>query len=210
MGLRSELEKYLETNKKGVYIELGAYDGVTQSNTKWLEDDYNWSGILIEPSTLNYSKCLKNRKNNNIVNCVCVSFDYKKETIKGDFHRNSPMSSVDGIRNKNRKNFTKNLSLQEFKTTTLQKVIDDSKFVDIDFLSLDVEGYELEVLKGVDFKKQKIKYILIEVYNKDKDDIFSYMENNNYSFIKNISNFKKETHPRWDGTHNDYLFKLNE
>ena len=68
--------------------------------------------------------------------------------------------------------------------------------------------YELEVLKGIDFTKQTINYILIEVYEKDRNAILSFMEDKGYVLIGNISNFTKETHPNWDGTHNDYLFKI--
>lgn len=111
------------------------------------------------------------------------------------------MCSVGGKR-KNR------ASTQEVKAFTLQKLIDDSKYKEIDFLSLDVEGYELEVLKDINFSSQKIKFFLIEIYNKDKDIIFDFMDKNNYILMENITNFKKSTHPNWDGTHNDYLFKL--
>jgi len=65
--------------RNGAYIELGANDGAFQSNTKWLEDDFGWSGILIEPSFVGYDACLKTRPNNKIFNSACVSFDYKKK-----------------------------------------------------------------------------------------------------------------------------------
>ena len=198
--MEEKLKKYLDYKKSGIYIELGAFDGVFQSNTKWLEDNYGWTGILIEPSPNKYKECLNNRKNNIIHNCACVSFDYANERIKGDFI-GTPMCSVGGKR-KNR------VPTQEVKAFTLQKLIDDSKYKEIDFLSLDVEGYELEVLKGINFSSQKIKFFLIEIYNKDKDIIFDFMDKNNYILMENITNFKKSTHPNWDGTHNDYLFKL--
>lgn len=200
--MRDKLEYYIKPQKNGVYIELGALDGVVQSNTKWLEDEYDWSGILIEPSIKKYDECKSNRPNNIIFNCACVSFEYKENTIKGDFN-GSPMSSVGG----KRRNFFPDI---EVKTKTLQSIIDETSYRKINFLSLDVEGYEFEVLKGIDFTKQTIDFILIEVYEKDKNLIFNFMENNDYTIIDCISNFKKETHPNWDGTHNDYLFKLKK
>jgi FkbM family methyltransferase len=198
--MEEKLKKYIDYKKSGIYIELGAFDGVFQSNTKWLEDKYGWTGILIEPSPNKYKECLNKRKNNIIHNCACVSFDYTNKSIKGDFI-GTPMCSVSGKR-KNRS------PTQEVNAFTLQKLIDDSKYKEIDFLSLDVEGYELEVLKGINFSSQKIKFFLIEIYNKDKDIIFDFMDKNNYILMENITNFKKSTHPNWDGTHNDYLFKL--
>ena len=186
--------------KNGIYIELGAYDGLRMSNTKWLEDELGWKGILVEPSIVRYKECLKNRKNNKIFNCVCTNLDYKNNVIRGDFN-GSPMDSVGGVR----KNKIGNI---EVSARSLQSIINESGYKDIDFLSVDVEGYELEVLKGIDFTHQDINYILIEIYNKDKDTIFSFMENRGYVLVENISNFTKKTHPNWDGTHNDYLFKI--
>jgi FkbM family methyltransferase len=198
--MRLKLEEYLKPQKNGVYIELGALDGVTQSNTKWLEDEYNWSGILIEPSIDKFKECKINRQNNFLFNCACVSFEYKEKTIRGDFN-GSPMSSVGG----KRRNFYPEV---EIVSKSLQSVIDETEYKKINFLSLDVEGYELEVLKGIDFKKQIIEFILIEIYEIDKDNIFYFMEENGYDLIDCVSNFSKESHPNWDGTHNDYLFKI--
>lgn len=200
--MRLELEQYLNPKKNGVYVELGALDGVIQSNTKWLEDEYNWTGILIEPSIDKFNECKINRPNNFLFNCACVSFEYNEKTIRGDFN-GSPMSSVGG----KRRNFFPEV---EVVSKSLQSLIDDTGFNEIDFLSLDVEGYELEVLKGIDFEKQSINFVLIEVYEIDKNNIFDFMIKNNYILIDCISNFSKDTHPNWDGTHNDFLFKLKK
>ena len=199
--MKEELKEELKPKKSGVYIELGGLDGVFQSNTKWLQDEFEWAGILIEPSPNKFNECVKNRPNNSFFNCACVSFDYGSDKIKGDFI-GTAMSSVGGKR-KNR------LPSVEVDAKTLQEIMNLSPYNDIDFLSLDVEGYELEVLKGIYFTKQKIIHILIEVYINDQENIFHFMEKNNYTLIGCISNFTKETHPGWDGTHNDYLFKLN-
>jgi FkbM family methyltransferase len=188
--------------KNGIYIELGANNGVFQSNTKWLEDDLGWSGILIEPSISGYNSCLNVRRNNKIFNCACVSFDHKEDNVMGDFDGHA-MCSVNGDRLNNKK------SLLHVKARTLQSIIEECGYGEIDFLSLDVEGYELEVLKGIDFKKQKIKHILIEIYEKDKDFIFNFLKEQKYSFLENVTNFNLQNNPRWDGTHNDYFFSLN-
>lgn len=199
--MKELLKKYLNPQKNGIFIELGALDGIFQSNTKWLEDEYNWQGILIEPSPNKFIECKINRRNNKIFNCACVSFEHDSKTIKGDFD-GSPMSSIGGKR--------RNLNSEiEVECRTLQSIIDETPYEKIDFLSLDVEGYELEVLRGLDFKKQIIEYVLIEVYEIDKEDIFNFMKVNGYDLIGCISNFSKSTHPQWDGTHNDYLFKYN-
>ena len=62
-------------------------------------------------------------------------------------------------------------------------------------------------LKGIDYDNQKIFYMLIEIYNKDKEDIFNFLNSKGYELVKNVTNYNKVDNPKWDGTHNDYLFK---
>ena len=69
---RYDLNKiYFNNKENGVFIELGAIDGIFISNTKYFEDNFNWTGILIEPNTFEYEKLKKNRPNcylfNNLV-----------------------------------------------------------------------------------------------------------------------------------------------
>ena len=186
--------------KNGTYIELGANDGTFQSNTKWLEDNLGWNGILIEPSIVGYNACLKTRPNNKIFNCACVSFEYTDNTVLGNFNGHA-MSSVGGRR-------LNDSNLVSVKAKTLQSIIDESGLNSIDFLSLDVEGYELEVLKGVDLKNKKISFMLIEIYEKDKKEIFDYLSSFGYDFLENVTNYNLSNNPKWDGTHNDYFFGL--
>jgi FkbM family methyltransferase len=195
-------EKILEylNFENGFYIECGANDGVTQSNTLTLEKKYNWNGILIEPSVVKYKECLNNRNSKNIIlNCALVSNEYKQNTIKGDFNGHL-MSSVGGVRLKS------GLSV-EVEAKTLTSILDKYNVKNIDFFSLDVEGYEINVLKGLDFKKYKPNYILIEVYDFEYEEIYQLMTEKNYELIKNLSDFNLTNNPAWDGTHNDYLFK---
>jgi len=76
----------------------------------------------------------------------------------------------------------------------------------IDFLSLDTEGYELNILKGLSLDKYRPRYMLIEIYNKDLNAIVSHLKEFNYTLESNFSNYNYIDNPHWDGTHNDYLF----
>jgi hypothetical protein len=92
--------------------------------------------------------------------------------------------------------------------STLTNILDRHTIPKIDFLSLDVEGYEYSVLNGLDLNKYKPTYLLIEVYNVDFEKITTYLEGNNYELISNFSNYTKQSNPGWDGTHNDFLFRI--
>ena len=73
-------------------------------------------------------------------------------------------------------------------------------------MSLDTEGYELNILKGINLNLYRPKYMLIEVYNFDFDNICKFLKENEYNLLCNFSNYSKKTNHLWDGTHNDYLF----
>lgn len=216
--LVNKLKKYLNF-ENGFFIEVGAHDGIFQSNTLNLEESLGWKGILIEPSLNAYLECIKNRPKSICINLALTSFEQykKKEFVFGDFN-SSPMSSVAANRSgfskfENFKNYLSGITkkkLRPVSTAPLQLIIDKIGIDKVDFLSLDVEGFEYEVLKGVNFNKCRPKYILIEIREIQKKNIFDLMLSLNYTFLENISNFNKSDFPKWDGTHQDYFFKSND
>lgn len=216
--LVNKLKKYLNF-ENGFFIEVGAHDGIFQSNTLNLEESLGWKGILIEPSLNAYLECIKNRPKSICINLALTSFEQykKKDFVFGDFN-SSPMSSVAANRSgfskfENLKNYLSGITkkkLRPVSTAPLQLIIDKIGIDKVDFLSLDVEGFEYEVLKGVNFNKCRPKYILIEVREIQKKNIFDLMLSLNYTFLENISNFNKSDFPKWDGTHQDYFFKSND
>jgi hypothetical protein len=88
-------------------------------------------------------------------------------------------------------------------------VTDYLNIENIDFFSLDVEGHEYEVLRGVNFEKLHIKYICVEIRNFNKNEIFKLLEEKNFKLVENLTNFNKVANPTWDGSHQDYLFVNN-
>lgn len=191
----------LFNKSNGFYIELGANDGLTQSNTAFFEFHRNWSGVLIEPSPSAFEKCRVNRPKSACFNYACVA-DSTTEFISGDFNGNL-MSSIDGKR-------CGSSQLVNVPCTTLESILDKiGGDPDIDFMSLDVGGYELEILKGLKLEKYTPNFILIEIYNKDYTNIIRYMHDHNYACVLNFSNYNRIDNPHWDGEHNDYLFVHN-
>ncbi len=165
------LNEYIFKNKtNGKYIELGALDGVLFSNTKFFEDTLGWSGILIEPHPTKFKELQKNRPNNylfeDLISCHKTP---QKFRYFEDVH-----SAVSGIENtlpqshfdewfESKDNFLKTLpqSSQIIIPKTLTEVINSTGIKQFDFLSLDVEGHEYEVLQSFDFSV-KIDVILLE------------------------------------------------
>ena len=111
------------------------------------------------------------------------------------------MASINGVRLNSSK-------LVKVPACTITHLLKKHSLTKVDFFSLDVEGNELEVLKGLDFNYCKPKVFLIEIYQKDFDLIFAFLEDKGYILASNFSNYNYKDNPHWDGKHNDYLFIL--
>ena len=176
--------------ENGYYIECGANDGVNQSNTWYLEKKLGWKGILIEPVDKAFSQLKNNRSSKNVfINKALKSFSYSKNfTIL-------KLNPKDTLSTRSTPDDVKDRIDIKVKVDNLNSVLKKSKAPKIiDFFSLDVEGDELEVLKGIDFKIFKFKYILIETFQPKK--IRVYLKRYRYKCVKKIS------------LRNDYLFKI--
>ena len=80
-NIDKKIEKYINFDN-GFFVELGANDGIKQSNSLYFELKRNWRGVLIEPSPYNFQKCLVNRSKRNAVFCnACVGFEYKEKYV---------------------------------------------------------------------------------------------------------------------------------
>jgi FkbM family methyltransferase len=181
----------------GFFIELGAYDGLTQSNTAFFEFSRGWTGVLVEPSAEQYTKCVAARPKSHCFNYACVSDSYTDEYISGDF-TSGLMSSVTGRIDAEKSSVP---------AKPLGQILDSiPNLPPIDFISLDVEGYEQDVLEGLDLEKYRPRYMLIEVYKHKFNELSYFLDTHRYSLVENMSMYNHETNPIWDGSHNDYLF----
>ena len=207
--LDQKLLELFNYKKDGFFIELGANDGISQSNTAMFEFYFNWKGILIEPSIIGFNKCQYYRKNSVCLNYACVSNNYTSKYIMGDFKDNNLQGSIDGKQLLRKKNIQRELI--KVKTITLEKILDLylDKNKKIDLLSLDTEGYELNILKGLNLNKYRPYYILVEITNitnENYKNVLDFLKLHNYELYGNFTNFNKTDNPGWSGDHNDFLF----
>jgi FkbM family methyltransferase len=192
------------------YVEIGANDGISQSNTKYLELYENWRGILIEPIPSVFQKLKKNRSAKNYFeNSACCSFEYSSSEMS-IIYANLMSITLDG-----QSDIVDRHEHAEIGATTLNSgdetyllsvpavtmnsiLIKNSAPKRINFLSLDVEGSELEVLKGIDFSEFTIEFICVESRNFDLIDNF--LVKKGYVFSEKLTS---------GITHSDYLFRHN-
>ena len=188
-GLDKRMLKYINYNN-GFYIECGANDGVSQSNTWYFEKKLGWKGILIEPVDTVFKELKKNRSSKNFfINKALKSFNYKKK------YTYLKLDEKDSLSTRSTEDNIKTRIKIKVKVQNLNSILNNINAPKvIDFFSLDVEGDEFEVLQGINFKEYTFNYILIETYHLNKIKIF--FNKHGYKYVEKMSE------------RNDHLFKI--
>jgi FkbM family methyltransferase len=180
--LRQDLFVLSETDFKsdGFFVEFGATNGVDLSNTYLLEKEFGWNGILAEPARRWHEDLRRNRSCNIETDCVwresnsILTFN---EVESGEYSTISSFNSLDGHRKRRRQGKS-----YEVRTISLQDLL--AKYSaprDIDYLSIDTEGSEFEILSHFDFEKYKFRIITCEHnFSPARERIFSLLTRNGY------------------------------
>ncbi len=195
-GLDKKMEAYIGYDG-GYYVELGANDGVSQSNTLYYEKYRGWKGLLVEPAPHNYLQCRANRSAANSIHCAaCVSFAYRAEFVRIAYSNlmSTPLGLAtdisDPLAHAQSGRAFLGQSEDVFEYGAVARTLNDLLLTagapkSIDFLSLDVEGAELEVLQGVDHGVFRFKFILVECrdFNRMQDFLVAV----DYAFVEKLS-----------------------
>jgi len=164
-----KLKPYL-SKRNGFFIEAGANDGLRQSNTLYYERFRGWRGLLVEAVPELAEQCRRNRPKSRVENCALVAADHKGASI-GMTYCNL-MSQVDGARGSAEEDRrcldigVRNEPVTRYRldapARTLTSLLDQVRPPQIDFFSLDVEGYELSALRGLDMARYRPTYLMVE------------------------------------------------
>lgn len=154
--------KFLKSKRNGFYVDIGAYDPNRFSNTKYFYDK-GWSGINIEPENQRYKKLVSVRVRDINLN---IGVGVKQGNVM--FYRFLP-DSLSTFSSKQAKIYEKIgfkvESKSRMKIQRLDYILQKyCKKKVIDFLSIDTEGFEMEVLKSNNWRKFKPRIICIESY----------------------------------------------
>ena len=176
---------YLESNKKtkGFFVEFGATDGVGLSNSYMLEHNFGWTGILAEPAVIWHDKLKKNRPNS-LIETSCV---WKNTGSKLTFNQTNiaELSTISEYSGSDRHEHEREGGEKyEVDTITLLDLLEKYKAPQIvDYLSIDTEGSELEILKAffAENKYYKIKIITCEHnFTAARDEIYQLLKKHGY------------------------------
>ncbi|NBW56734.1 FkbM family methyltransferase [bacterium] len=184
--------KFFEGKRDGIFVDIGAADGIIWSNSLAFEINYNWSGLCIEAHPSTYKKLVENRKQ---TTCINLAVSDKEEDlnfvcIEGSASCISGLSRHFDNRHKDRiiselDITNSSASKLKVKAKPLQQILDEHKLCNIDYLSVDVEGAELAVLKGIDFNRTNISLISLEV-NYELDTVVKELSNYGYKFLEKV------------------------
>jgi FkbM family methyltransferase len=169
--------------KNGFFVEFGATDGIGASNTWLLEKKYGWQGILAEPSRTNFRSLNRNR---NCIKDPRAVWDKTGERLLFSEREENYLSSVKENSNGGAvrdEYYVESISLNDL-------LIEHKAPIKIDYISVDIEGSELRVLKKfLSETKFEVEYFTIEHnWRKDKKDLILLMQSHNYVCVmENLS-----------------------
>lgn len=185
MGQAAVIRKIFDDMRNGFFVECGAYDGETRSNTLVLERFLGWKGLLVEADSINFSKMLlKNRKAYLTPTCLGLQpyptvNSFLMANNVGRLHEpnatdsylpNSPDVAHNGV----------HILVQCFPFHHLMAALNVTT---VNYFSLDIEGHELEVLKTIPFDEINIETLSVEFAHleADEQELTNFMSSKGYS-----------------------------
>jgi FkbM family methyltransferase len=162
IGQDLQVIKFYDNKVGGFFVEIGASDGIYFSNTYLLETQYKWKGICCEVIPKQFDKCVKNRPNSICYNKAV----YNKTGLKLTFDIANNFDLLSGITDHidtYKKTVDANKTMIQVDSISLLDILDNSNAPSfIEYLSLDTEGSEFEILKNFNFDKYIFGWIDVE------------------------------------------------
>lgn len=171
-------KNFFKHKKDGFFVEVGAHEGIYLSNTYFFEKKLKWKGICIEPNPKAFKKLKKNRS------CLCIEACITPKDQIVNFQRiEGALEMLSGIQDKYDEKHqeliqniiplcrdkTETISINGYNLTTL---LLQHGIKHVDYLSIDTEGGELDILKSIDFNQIAIDVISVENNYQKSFDIF--------------------------------------
>ena len=170
--------------RNGYFVDIGANDGIYISNTYLLEKKYNWNGICIEPAPNEYDKLTKCR------NCICENvalFSSSGKKLEFKIFNDSVYSGLSETLTAHNDTVNAEYETITLYTKTLTEILDKNNAPQfIDYLSLDTEGSEYDILLGLDTHKYQFGLIHVEhnYFENFQTKIKDFLLENGYIYVR--------------------------
>jgi FkbM family methyltransferase len=183
-----QLGLWNRSSAPGYFVEFGATDGISMSNTYIFEKRFGWNGLLIEPARIWKNQLIKNRTASFDFRCV---FDSSGEKVAFNESENAVYSTIQNF-SKNDRHADERVNGGQYlvETVSLNNVLEHHKAPKtIDYLSIDTEGSEFQILQALDFDAWTFRVITVEHnYTDQRSKIYELLTRNGYKrVLENIS-----------------------
>ena len=184
-------EHFFKDKRNGIFLDIGAYDGISHSNTYFFEKELGWHGICFEPLEKPFKE-LSSIRNCICLNCCVADQDKPVKFFKVDGApiMLSGISDTYDPRHFQRMKYEVERDGGSYEITTIQAralnpILQEHSIFNIDFLSLDTEGSELKILRSIDFDKFFIHVITVE-NNYNNIAIRAFLSAKGYTFVTKL------------------------
>ncbi|WP_194145645.1 FkbM family methyltransferase [Helicobacter jaachi] len=171
------------------FVDVGANDGISFSNTLALEQSQiqHWQGILIEADSQMFAKCVKNRPHTPAYNVALCNKDEMVHFMAIEGYAQMLSGIVEDYHPAHLERIEREIAqyggsykIFEMQGARFCSIMSHSQHKHIDYLSIDVEGSEMQILQGIDFERYDITLIGIEDNYPTRSKIQSFLKQKGY------------------------------
>jgi FkbM family methyltransferase len=184
------LDRFFEFKETGYFVDVGAFDGVHLSNTYAFERR-GWSGLCVEAAPLYHARCAENRPRSRCCNVACTAVE--KGLVEFQFERSGLFSGIGADIKAVADVYSRALlPFDGFDTVrvpsaTLNGLLAGTD-VSIDFVSIDVEGTEIDVLSGFDLAHYRPRVLVIEANRaEEKQALVEHLAARGYMLARSLA-----------------------
>ncbi|WP_162605057.1 FkbM family methyltransferase [Geomonas oryzae] len=171
------------------FVEVGAFDGVHYSNVRRLVEQHGWSGISIEPVEQNFAKLTSSYRGKPVtcVRCAIGEKEGEAELNVSTYpHLPDWGSDVASLTEEDTERWQREYGAvwrkERVRVRTLDSILAENNVAHFDLLSVDAEGHDLEVLRGLNFRRHRPTLIVVE-YGSNREEIFAFLGAHGYSLL---------------------------
>jgi FkbM family methyltransferase len=192
-----EILPNLKIEHTGRFLDVGAYDGIFTSNTYTLESELGWTGILVEANPVLADLCRSTNRLNSEVREAVVWSSVMDLDFEYPTHGQAILSRVAGLPH-NSEYFKEEFQTPQtykVRTTTLKRILGPG-YHHFDYASFDIEGAELEALRGIDWNRTQFGFMTVEYGDRQDylNDLIGFMSAVEYR-VHRLNQFEVEFVP---------------